>query len=93
MQLPRSRFMTNGETKKENESVGTSVSFRIGHNCTQTVALTFCGVSATAEQVLIDRVFAEAGPENFAEAWLRTKALDWAADLLRDFPATLGDEP
>src|SRR3546814_6860797 len=54
------------------------------------VALAFCGVSSAADQVLIDRVLAEAGPESLAEAWLRTKALDWAADLLRDFPATLG---
>lgn len=56
------------------------------------VALAFCGVSAAADQALIDRVLAEAGPSSFAEAWLRTKALDWAADLLRDFPATQGDQ-
>ncbi|MBL27690.1 MAG: conjugal transfer protein TrbE [Rhodospirillaceae bacterium] len=57
------------------------------------VTLAFCGVSAAADQALIDRVLAGVGPENFAEAWLRTKALDWAADLLREFPATQGDRP
>jgi len=57
------------------------------------VALAFCGASAAADQALIDRVLVEAGPEGFAEAWLRTKALGWAADLLRDFPVTQGDQP
>src|SRR3546814_13758267 len=57
------------------------------------VALAFCGVSTASDQALIDRVLMEAGPESFAEAWLRTKGLDWAADLLRDFPTKQGDQP
>ncbi|HEY9536406.1 MAG TPA: conjugal transfer protein TrbE [Kiloniellaceae bacterium] len=57
------------------------------------VALAFCGVSTASDQALIDRVLMEAGPESFAEAWLRTKGLDWAADLLRDFPTNQGDQP
>jgi len=48
------------------------------------VALAFCAASAAADQALIDRVLAEAGPECFAEAWLRAKGLDWAADLLAE---------
>jgi len=52
------------------------------------VALAFCAASAAADQALIDRVLAEAGSERFAEAWLRVKDLDWAADLLADHPDT-----
>src|SRR3546814_625011 len=54
------------------------------------VALAFCAASQTADQALIDRVLAEAGSERFAEAWLRARDLDWAADLLRDFPTQEG---
>ena len=57
------------------------------------VALTFCAASQPADQALIDRVLAEAGPEHFAEAWLRARDLDWAADLLRDFPDEQGGQP
>src|SRR3546814_8737035 len=48
------------------------------------VALAFCAASQTADQALIDRVLAEAGSERLAEAWLRARALGWAADLPRD---------
>lgn len=48
------------------------------------VALAFCGASAASDQALIDRVLAEAGPGRFAEAWLRARDLDWAADLLAE---------
>ncbi|WP_316979528.1 conjugal transfer protein TrbE [Shumkonia mesophila] len=57
------------------------------------VALVFCGVSAAADQAQIDRVLKEHGAENFAAAWLKAKGLDWAAELLNDFPPNLGDQP
>ena len=41
--------MTDG--KMEKESVGTSITFRMSPNCTQTIALTFCASSAEGTQV------------------------------------------
>ncbi|MBN9164395.1 MAG: hypothetical protein J0I07_25755, partial [Myxococcales bacterium] len=46
------------------------------------IALTFCGASDPESQTLIDRLLAEHGPDGFAEAYLRAKNLEWAADLL-----------
>jgi len=57
------------------------------------VALAFCATSQPADQALIDRVLSEAGPEQFAEAWLRARDLDWAADLLCHFPDEQGGKP
>lgn len=51
------------------------------------VALAFCGSSDAASQSLIDDLLARHGPEGFAAAMLRARGLDWAADLLADFPA------
>ncbi|MEQ8393681.1 MAG: conjugal transfer protein TrbE [Gammaproteobacteria bacterium] len=48
------------------------------------VALAFCGASAAADQALIDHVLDDSGSERFAEAWLRARGLDWAADLLAE---------
>ncbi|OJW31167.1 MAG: conjugal transfer protein TrbE [Rhodospirillales bacterium 69-11] len=49
------------------------------------IALTFCGASDPESQTLIDRLLAEHGPDGFAEAYLRAKNLEWAADLLAGF--------
>lgn len=57
------------------------------------VALAFCATSAATDQVLIDRVLNDAGPVRFAEAWLRTRGLDWAAALLDEFPDKQGEQP
>ena len=51
------------------------------------LALAFCAASAPPEQARIDRVLEKSGSDGFAEAWLRAKGLDWAADLVRDTPS------
>ncbi|HVB18348.1 MAG TPA: conjugal transfer protein TrbE [Stellaceae bacterium] len=48
------------------------------------IALAMCGASDPASQALIDRVVAEGG--EFASAFLRARGLDWAADLLAQYP-------
>ncbi|WP_202841579.1 conjugal transfer protein TrbE [Luteimonas saliphila] len=50
------------------------------------VALAFAGASTPEHQRDIDRVLASAGVRGFADAWLRHCRLDWAADLLGEFP-------
>jgi type IV secretion system protein VirB4 len=50
------------------------------------VALAFCGSSDAASQSLIDDLLAHHGPDGFAAAMLRARGLDWATDLLADFP-------
>ena len=50
------------------------------------IALALCGASDPAAQALIDRILAEHGAEGFAAAFLAARGLDWAADLLADFP-------
>jgi len=51
------------------------------------VALAFCGSSDAASQSLIDGLLEHHGPDGFPAAMLRARGLDWAADLLADFPA------
>jgi type IV secretion system protein VirB4 len=46
------------------------------------VALAFTAVSSKTDQTAIAEVMAEHGRDGFAAAWLRSKGLDWAADLL-----------
>lgn len=46
------------------------------------VALALCGSSNPAAQARIDAVLAEHAPSRFAEAFLRTSGLDWAADIV-----------
>ncbi|MEM6625124.1 MAG: conjugal transfer protein TrbE [Pseudomonadota bacterium] len=46
------------------------------------VALAFCGASTKEDLRDIDACLQAAGIENFPEAWLRQRGLDWAADLL-----------
>ncbi len=50
------------------------------------IALSLCGASDPATQVLIDDLLREEGPEQFPAAFLEARGLSWAADLLRDFP-------
>jgi type IV secretion system protein VirB4 len=46
------------------------------------VALAFTAASSKTDQAAIASVLAKHGRAAFAEAWLRKKGLDWAADLL-----------
>ncbi len=50
------------------------------------VALAFTAASSPDDQQLIDRAIAESTDAGFADAFLRAKGLDWAADLLASFP-------
>jgi type IV secretion system protein TrbE len=50
------------------------------------VALALTAASSPDDQKLIDRVIMEASDTGFADAFLRAKGLDWAADLLTSFP-------
>jgi type IV secretion system protein VirB4 len=50
------------------------------------VALAFSAASSKTDQAAIARVLESAGPAGFAEAWLRERDLDWAADLLASLP-------
>ncbi|MCI2811068.1 conjugal transfer protein TrbE [Eoetvoesiella caeni] len=49
-------------------------------------ALAFTGASTPQDQRDMDRVLMDAGNPGFAGAWLRHCGLDWAADLLPEFP-------
>jgi P-type conjugative transfer protein TrbJ len=53
------------------------------------VALALCGASSPEDQKLIDRVAAETVPAGFADAFLRARGLDWAADALDSFPGAI----
>jgi type IV secretion system protein TrbE len=56
--------------------------------------LTCCSASDPASQTQIDALLAGDHAADFADAVLRARDLDWAADLLTDFippPANLGD--
>jgi type IV secretion system protein VirB4 len=46
------------------------------------VALAFAAASAKSDQIRIAELMAEHGRDGFAAAWLHTRDLDWAADLL-----------
>ncbi|MFZ5617854.1 MAG: conjugal transfer protein TrbE [Pseudomonadota bacterium] len=48
------------------------------------VALAFCGASSPEAHAMIDRVLKEAGPQDFASAFLRAQGLSWAADLITE---------
>lgn len=51
------------------------------------IALAFCGASTPADQALIERVLAEAGPDGFARGFLDARGLGWAAELVDRFPS------
>lgn len=50
------------------------------------VALALCGASDPAAQTLIDTIVSEHGREGFAAQFLSAHGLDWAAELLGQFP-------
>lgn len=56
------------------------------------VALALCGASDPASQARIDALIAEHGADGFAARFLTDAGLDWAADLLADFPASTPKE-
>jgi len=51
------------------------------------IALALCGASDPATQARIDAILAEHGGADFVARFLAGAGLEWAADLLRDFPA------
>jgi type IV secretion system protein VirB4 len=51
------------------------------------VALALCGASSPADQRRIDRVLADRDLFGFGPAFLRSAGLEWAADLLDQFPS------
>ena len=50
------------------------------------VALAFAAASSKSDQTVIDEIFAAHGRAGFAAAWLKSKNLDWAADMLTRSP-------
>jgi type IV secretion/conjugal transfer VirB4 family ATPase len=50
------------------------------------VALAFAGASTPEHQRTIDDVLAKTGRDGFVKAWLRRQRLDWAGELLAQFP-------
>ena len=50
------------------------------------VALAFAAASSKTDQTAIDEIFSAHGRAGFAAAWLRSKGLDWAADMLTHSP-------
>jgi type IV secretion system protein VirB4 len=56
------------------------------------IALALCGASDPASQVRIEAMIAEGGQADFAARFLLDAGLDWAADLLPDFPAPQAQE-
>src|SRR3546814_633990 len=56
------------------------------------IALALCGASDPATQARIDAMIAEGGQADFAARFLVGAGLDWAADLLPDFPAPQAQE-
>ena len=50
------------------------------------IALALCGSSGAAMQTRIDALLAQHGADDFAARFLGDAGLDWAADLLADFP-------
>ncbi len=51
------------------------------------VALAFAAAASPEDQRAIDQVFGDAGPQGFARAWLRHRGVNWAADLIQEFPS------
>jgi len=56
------------------------------------IALALCGASDPATQSRIDAMIADDGQSDFAARFLASAGLDWAADLLADFPAPQAKE-
>jgi type IV secretion system protein VirB4 len=51
------------------------------------VALAFAGASTPEDQRALDAVSAGTASPDFAAAWLRSRGLDWAANLIPSFPS------
>ncbi len=56
------------------------------------IALGLCATSNAADQARITRVLDEFGKAQFAQGWLKSRGLGWAADLMRDFSPTIPQE-
>lgn len=56
------------------------------------IALALCGASDPATQARIDAMIADGGQADFAARFLVDAGLDWAANLLPDFPALQAKE-
>jgi type IV secretion/conjugal transfer VirB4 family ATPase len=56
------------------------------------IALALCGAADPASQARIDAMIAEGGQADFAARFLVGAGLDWAADILPDFPAHQAQE-
>jgi type IV secretion system protein VirB4 len=52
------------------------------------IALALCGASDPDTQAMIDTLIREHGPDQFAPSFLRACDLDWAAELLAQFPSS-----
>lgn len=50
------------------------------------IALALCGASDTEAPTLIDSLLAEHGRQDFTARFLKARGLDWAADLISQFP-------
>jgi type IV secretion system protein TrbE len=50
------------------------------------VALAFAAAASPEDQRDIDQVLANAGATDFARAWLRHRRINWAAELMQEFP-------
>jgi type IV secretion system protein TrbE len=57
------------------------------------VALALCGAGTPLDQRFIDRLVTSVPPAEFADAFLRAKNLDWAADALEAFPGRSNTAP
>jgi type IV secretion/conjugal transfer VirB4 family ATPase len=51
------------------------------------VALAFAGASTPEDQRALDAVSGSSASSDFAAAWLRSRRLDWAANLIPSFPS------
>lgn len=50
------------------------------------IALALCGASDPGSQVLIEAILSEHGSDGFASHFLNARGLNWAGELLRQFP-------
>lgn len=55
------------------------------------VALAFAAAAGPSDQLRIDQLQGQASSHSFADAWLRHRGLDWAAELLRGHDAAQGE--
>jgi type IV secretion system protein VirB4 len=57
------------------------------------VALAFVGASRAEDQRALDELAAQSPPDAFISSWLVDKGVDWAANLLHQYPSHAGDLP